>query len=714
MKKPLSLLALPHTFFLGSALFLSGCAEERQELDGYVAAFDASKFGAAQDSCQQGEETKCSTTLEQSSGVLSCYHGIKVCVEENQWSACGDGRITTQIDPTFYLRNGDIRQQTPGQSFQAEASVACDALNPCDPNCQYWAEDDEITNETEPGSDGTPAGPLEDWSTTTEVCDHQLCEEGVALSRSCHPCVETICNSGGVGLADCCDGGSANSWDAACVDAVYTYCTDDAPPEGPQICAYALMADQEVDLDFKNIIPGAIGGRQGVKFNSAFKGASILISEANITLTDSGNYGVVYSEGSVTLRNNSTVEQLFAKGNVNTLGSSRVGLNGLFTYGSLQPNHQLIVEGPITARYNCNLGNSNLGRIEGTMNCGGNLTTKNNLSFLAGVTHYIGGNAVFNGAARHSINLHVGGGFTINDNQGALTGNLWAGGNIVFKDANNTVNNLQAGGNVSCNRTSQGATGAAVLGGTASGLCAFGSLAENQSSPPLEAPIAPTIPSFPAPPIAFPSVDAYRRDTSQVCALANSAANKTNTEGLYPGIYRDVNPGWGKSITLEEPGSYVFRNYSSSNSVPLKFRGDGPWDITVCQKFHLVSGAKMQYVSGGQVDGSKVIIYSAAVRSGSCSTNGAGGNCCIQSDNASQLSGFLIAPDCDISIGNGTTARAAAWGNNVFTGSNFESPPGPDACAASNLLGQISCRTSESGPLVPLYLNHLKFPVAPP
>ncbi|MCH2109258.1 MAG: hypothetical protein MK135_08010, partial [Polyangiaceae bacterium] len=664
---------------------LSACSAEDDYLDNFRSTRSAGGL-PRQDSCEAGEATQCSVTVSQANGILSCYYGTKTCVSENQWGACENGRLTQQIDPTFYTKDGKRRSDFSSKGAQALSSVTdCDALNPCDPNCQYWAEDPEdISNDTTSIPGGTPPGPLEDWSTTTDLCEHELCEvDTPALPRTCHPCVAAVCDSGEPGLADCCDGTEPDSWGSECVDAVYFYCNDNPPPQMPQLCGFSVLADETINIGNATNYPGAIGARQGVYLNANVT-SGVLISEANLNLTNASSFGLVYTTGTVTTDAGLTVSQIVAEDGVTMGNNARVGVNGVYTHGDfVSPNAGWAVNGPVTALGNCNVTNGS--RIDGQINCGGNLTI-NSSNFTPGLTHYVGGNVQLQSQSRPPMNLHVGGNFSWNASNSQLLGNLWLGNNITFGNQNNRIEgNLFAGNRALCNHAGgTGVTGDAFLGGTVGGsvVCpTWGSLNQNQSPPALQAPIPPSIGAFPVPPVSLPSVDAFRRDTSSVCALAASRPDPSTgraSHTIYPGVYGDYTLGWNQELTLGAPGSYVFNSFfdrGAASGRNLRFVGDGPWDITVCGKFHLQNGAKMlDDATGAQVEGKKVTIYSAAVRSGGCAPNG-GANCCIQSDNATQLSGLLIAPDCDISIGNGTRAQVLAWANNVYTAAAVDIPP---------------------------------------
>src|SRR5690606_38602744 len=102
--------------------------------------------------CISGEVRACSVTLGERNGVLSCYHGSQVCVDE-KWQACGDGEVKEQAAPVW--------PSSPGLNQQSLSMPEECTDNPCDPTCQVFSEDPEQPLEPEDG------GSIYDWETGT-------------------------------------------------------------------------------------------------------------------------------------------------------------------------------------------------------------------------------------------------------------------------------------------------------------------------------------------------------------------------------------------------------------------------------------------------------------------------------------------------------------------------------------------------------------------
>ncbi len=656
-------------------------------------------------SCEVGAVVSCSVTLEQKSGVLSCYHGTRTCVAKDEWGPCENGSVTKQVDATAYDKSGQRVSEAPSGRDALALTTPIDCINnPCNLSCQFWAEDPvDISTMGTPGMD---PGPLDDWSTTA-LCAHELCDvDTPALPRSCHPCVATVCDSD-PSLAHCCDGATSTSWSEDCVNAVYTLCSATPPPQVPEICGFSVLADQTMNLNNATNYPGAVGAHNGVILSSMVT-AGALISSANLNLTNASSFGLVYTTGSVTTGSGLSVAQIVAEGDVTIGNSATVGVNGIFTHGNfLSPSSGWTVQGPVTALGDCSISNSS--RIDGDVNCGGSFTI-NSSTFTTGANVYVGGNVTIQNQNKPAVNMHIGGDLIFSVGDSRVGGNVWLGGNVGFNAADNRITGtLHAGGNGNCGHsTGTGVIGNAYFGGTVTspGTCAnWGGGSPNvmQASPPLVAPTPPAIAPFPSPPTPLPTVDAYRRDTTAVCATAAAAADLTgSSRALYPGIYGDIDVPNASTMTLLAPGSYVFNSYRSGSGVPFRMAGGGPWDITVCTEFALKNGAQMIDTStNAQVAANLVTIYSAEV-SGGCAPNGSD-NCCIYSESSTKLSGMLIAPDCDISVGNGTDAKVLVWANNVFTGSGVSLPPTVEDCNDANLMGQITCGS------VALYMDGIAY-----
>jgi len=70
-----------------------------------------------------------------------------------------------------------------------------------------------------------------------QACEHDLCEEGVALASSCDACVHSIC----VADAFCCDP-VLGAWDSFCVEKVMTVCHE---PRCEAACEHGLCSAGE-------------------------------------------------------------------------------------------------------------------------------------------------------------------------------------------------------------------------------------------------------------------------------------------------------------------------------------------------------------------------------------------------------------------------------------------------------------------------------------
>lgn len=683
-----------HALLLILGFLIAACSGSDDELD---RVGGGSGPGAEVGPCTEGAVRRCSVTVEQDSGVLYCFHGEQECGEDGVWGGCTDGEFSRQLDPTYFEKDGSKRLTLPSGGLPSGGRVASVSgapvpciNNPCDPACQYWAEDPGDESST-PGG-GTPPGPLDDWSTTTTVCGHQLCTmDSAPLDRDCHPCVATVCNTSG--LEYCCDGMAANSWDESCVEAVFTLCSATPPPVRADVCEFSILADQTINLGNATGYPGSIGAHTGVNLNSAVT-AENLVAATNLNLTNASNFGTVYTTGTVATQSGLQVKDITALGSV-TLGNSatvngNVRTGGAFTTAS----SGFTVNGSVVANGDCAITNSST--VTGAMHCGGNVTV--NSSGLGG-NLYATGNLSIQNQNQITGQVHIGGSLTFTATDGRIGGNAYVGTNVTFNNQNNRVGGqLHVGGNVSCNnQTNQGAGAAAYIGGTLTGTCPSWAVTPvtGATVPPRIEPTPPTIPAFPPPPVTLPSVDDLRRDTTAVCAAADTAPDiTTGSHSLFPGVYGDINIPNSRTITLRQPGTYVFNSYTSGSDVPMYFGGSGPWDIIVCKKFHLANSADM-YVQGTttRVPGEKVTIYSAEVSSG-CGLSPA--NCCIRSDSGTNLAGILIAPDCDIRIGNGTNSQVITWGNNVYTESGISFQMSKESCDAATLGGFGSCGTGVS------------------
>lgn len=85
---------------LSFALFvfaLMGCSGEDPERPSTLESI-ADLPGLATGPCDAGEEQACSITVEQESGIVSCFVGWQSC-QQGRWSACQDVVLTAQADP---------------------------------------------------------------------------------------------------------------------------------------------------------------------------------------------------------------------------------------------------------------------------------------------------------------------------------------------------------------------------------------------------------------------------------------------------------------------------------------------------------------------------------------------------------------------------------------------------------------------------------------
>lgn len=237
--------------------------------------------------CSDGQEYRCSATLEQANGVLSCWTGIQLC-EEGTWGPC-IGELTKQADP----RPAAAR---PGffDTLALSAPEPCIG-NPCDPSCQVFNEDpDDMTPDTSVPNWTSPPGEA--------PCEHQLCEEGTGLDPTCHPCVARVC------AADetCCSDG----WTSSCIDLVYSECGP--PPPTIDICDFAVFAKDKFRTE------GGSGSITGGPIGAGSADSDALHLN-NVTVQE------VMTPGSVILDNTTVIDDVTVGGTITKRNTVVIG-----------------------------------------------------------------------------------------------------------------------------------------------------------------------------------------------------------------------------------------------------------------------------------------------------------------------------------------------------------------------------------------------------
>ena len=241
------------TLILTGTFWVAGCTTG--DHDDHLPAVNLEEGGqeaeGASSSCTPGDEDDCSITLAQHNGVLSCYHGVKVCSPKGKWGACASGTV----------QSAPLPAGTSGKRLLALTTTSECEDDPCDPSCRLFpdlpdaATDDNIIVRTSPydwesGSlskypKGLVDKGLKEPCTTgadcqfdtrcinpvTEACTHEKCSAGDALSADCDPCVEAICED----HPECCTGftggcshdlgATGDALSASCDDCVADICT---------------------------------------------------------------------------------------------------------------------------------------------------------------------------------------------------------------------------------------------------------------------------------------------------------------------------------------------------------------------------------------------------------------------------------------------------------------------------------------------------------
>lgn len=83
-------------YLLLAVVLFMGCSGQDSDRPGSLEAI-AELPGLATGPCDEGAEQACSTTVEQESGVVSCFVGWQGC-ERGRWGACENLELTTQAD----------------------------------------------------------------------------------------------------------------------------------------------------------------------------------------------------------------------------------------------------------------------------------------------------------------------------------------------------------------------------------------------------------------------------------------------------------------------------------------------------------------------------------------------------------------------------------------------------------------------------------------
>ncbi len=136
-------------------------------------------------------------------------------------------------------------------------------------------------------------------TTINSTCEHSLCSTGTVMSSStCDAavldCVSKVCGS--AEGSHCCAGGTATSWDAACITEVAVRCEGQArpaPPTSGNLCDYAAVATS-------SFISGSASGVNG----GVYAGSNVALSGAtftgNIVANGTVNYGATNVTGTIT------------------------------------------------------------------------------------------------------------------------------------------------------------------------------------------------------------------------------------------------------------------------------------------------------------------------------------------------------------------------------------------------------------------------------
>ncbi len=256
-----------------AALGMLACGEsERPPLK--LAGLGSQALGVEEGPCDSSEPRQCSTKHEQANGVVSCFTGLQHC-EDGQWGACS---------PPPREDRDAMNLRLPGRQTMGVAASAC-SFNACDPGCMVF---DDPSTELVPGMVGGsteldfPSFPpwknepcetgldcqinhrCEDVS-TSDLCTHSKCVEGSALSDSCDPCVERVCDA----MPSCCsDDGSPTTqeWNTDCVDLVATQCDASCGASGGAACDHQVCDEGAALADSCDPCVAKICGEPGFEY----------------------------------------------------------------------------------------------------------------------------------------------------------------------------------------------------------------------------------------------------------------------------------------------------------------------------------------------------------------------------------------------------------------------------------------------------------------
>ncbi len=261
--------------------------------------------------CGTGQQKECGFTLNQSGGIHSCYRGVQVCTD-GQWSACGDGQITTEPDRDTAAVSGS----TPGsktQTLSSRTAAICNPKDACDPGCYELAEPSPVLTPTAATPQLCDGAPDVAECTAQPGCAHSLCTAGTALSSTtCGTCASTVCSK----YPACC----GTSWDSQCVAAAYSLCKNSPPPLG--LCdfgVYSLTTLTTANAPAFN--GGVVGALQDVIIDTDAAGAfpskvvtkgDLWIKNANVSAASVA--GGLWTQGGILIDAGSTTTWTIADG----------------------------------------------------------------------------------------------------------------------------------------------------------------------------------------------------------------------------------------------------------------------------------------------------------------------------------------------------------------------------------------------------------------
>ncbi|HSC88257.1 MAG TPA: hypothetical protein VLC09_13335, partial [Polyangiaceae bacterium] len=169
-------------------LFAAGCGTDGDTRPGMLSdegiggeSNGSDGYGYGQP-CDAGADRACSVTIEQASGVTSCWKGTQYC-EDGKWGVCH-----TEQDES--AETADASLQLPGAKSAAlvlpgaksAALTTVPALpcssNKCDPSCRHYTETPNLTTS---GGGADPPDPPDFTTPGKTVCAHNLCDAGAKL-----------------------------------------------------------------------------------------------------------------------------------------------------------------------------------------------------------------------------------------------------------------------------------------------------------------------------------------------------------------------------------------------------------------------------------------------------------------------------------------------------------------------------------------------------